>query len=110
MAGSMRTSTETILNLPQYTFGMYQRSTGFVPIRAHPAPLSIFDWRDDAGEMQAVTEKRYGPSKAPKDGNGSDRPGRSGNGKGMNGQRRPTPPPPPKPPENPPDLSDVDPI
>ena len=60
MGKAMRVSTDTILDLPQYSFGMYHRSTGFVSIRAPKHPLAQFEYRHDAKAVQDAMEARYG--------------------------------------------------
>lgn len=61
-AGSMQVKAEDILALPQFTFGMYSRKRGFLPVRGEPDALASFPKRDDRDELQALMEAKYGPS------------------------------------------------
>ena len=62
MAGSMQTTANEIIALPQYTFGMYSRETGFVPIRAVAEPLKNLPSRYNKSELKEAIEERYGAS------------------------------------------------
>jgi len=59
-AGSMQIKPEDILNLPQFTFGMFSRKRGFTPIRGVPNALADFPRRDDKTELRKAMEERYG--------------------------------------------------
>ncbi len=63
MAESMHVKPEKILELPQYSFGLYSRSTGFTSIRAPAHALSRMEKRLDNSEIKTVTETRYGVQK-----------------------------------------------
>ncbi|MEO1542614.1 MAG: hypothetical protein AAFR75_01120 [Pseudomonadota bacterium] len=62
-AGSMQVKPEDILNLPQFTFGMYSRKRGFTPVRGERNTLSHFPKREDNADFKALMEERYGSSK-----------------------------------------------
>lgn len=64
-AGSMQIPTETILNLPQYTFGMYSRQTGFLPIRGVPDALQKLPQRENSYELKSKMEALYGKREQP---------------------------------------------
>ena len=59
-AGSMQIKPEDILNLPQFTFGMFTRKRGFTPIRGVPNALAGFPQREDKTELRKLMEERYG--------------------------------------------------
>ena len=59
MAKSMRINAETLLDLPQYTFGLYNRKTGFRPVRAPQYNFAGFEFREDAGTLKEAMEARY---------------------------------------------------
>ena len=61
-AGSMQVKADDILNLPQFTFGMYTRKQGFLPVRGIPNALSAFERRDDPQALRDEMEGRYGRS------------------------------------------------
>lgn len=65
-AGSMQVKADDILALPQFTFGMYSRAKGFVPVRGAPGALADFPKRDDPDALQREMEQRYGSSPDPK--------------------------------------------
>ena len=60
MAKSMLIKPEDILNLPDYTFGLYDRHNGFVPVRADEEPLAGIPGRDDPKALQKEMIRRYG--------------------------------------------------
>lgn len=60
LAKGMRVKKDEILDLPQYTFAMYHRSTGFTPIRAPEHALVQFEYRTDKDAVQVAMEARYG--------------------------------------------------
>lgn len=62
-AGSMQISADEILALPQFTFGMYSRKTGFAPIRGVPDAFSELPKREDRDWLQREMEALYGPTK-----------------------------------------------
>ena len=64
-AGSMQVKAEDILNLPQFTFGMYSRKKGFLPIRAAKNALKGFPRRAGGEALKKEMEERYGPSSTP---------------------------------------------
>ena len=59
MAKNMRVKSTDILELPQYTFGLYHRKQGFVPVRAPEHGLVDFEYRFDKDELRAEMEERY---------------------------------------------------
>lgn len=61
-AGSMQVKPEDILNLPQFTFGMYSRKRGFTPIRGEKDALAHFARREDDAEFKTLMEEKYGSS------------------------------------------------
>ncbi len=64
-AGNMQVQANTILSLPQYTFGLYSRTQGFLPIRGKPDAFADdydFPLRGNPYELQEEMEDRYGPS------------------------------------------------
>ena len=64
-AGNMQVQANTILSLPQYTFGLYSRTQGFLPIRGKPDAFADdydFPLRGNPYELQEEMEERYGPS------------------------------------------------
>lgn len=104
-AGSMQIKADEILALPQFTFGMYSRKTGFAPIRGVPDALSVVPKREDRQQLQREMEALYGPSKQASGGthpdidpmdNGKDKDGAtSGEEPDDNGQDKRKKPPPP---------------
>jgi hypothetical protein len=63
-AGSMRVTPETILDLPQFTFGLHSRKQGFRSIRGFPDPLDgLFPQRADVGHLRDEMELAYGSRK-----------------------------------------------
>ncbi|RMF00822.1 MAG: hypothetical protein D6773_10930 [Alphaproteobacteria bacterium] len=92
-AANMQVSADTILSLPQYTFGLYSRSQGFLPIKGKANAFADFPRRHGLAELRREMEARYGSSpeatRASQDDDptapGDDRP----RGRGM-------PPPPPE--------------
>ena len=63
-AGSMQIKPETILELPQFTFGMYSRKRGFLPIRGKEDALESILKRSDPNSLREFMETNYGPSEA----------------------------------------------
>ena len=59
-AGSMQISADEILQLPQFTFGMYARKTGFVPIRGVPDAFAEIPKRADKDYLKTQMEALYG--------------------------------------------------
>ena len=59
-AGSMQVKPEDILNLPEFTFGMYSRKRGFLPVRGAKNALGDFPRRDDKDALKRLMEERYG--------------------------------------------------
>lgn len=66
-AGSMQIGADDILALPQFTFGMYSRKTGFTPIRGVPDALSDLPRRADKGALQREMEELYGNAEESED-------------------------------------------
>ena len=58
MAKSMRKKTDDILDLPEFTFALYDRTQGFVTVKAPNNPLG--GGERDRKELQAAMEVRYG--------------------------------------------------
>ena len=59
-AGSMQVSPDTILNLPQFTFGLHSRKQGFLPIRGEANMLETFSERTDQDALRNEMEATYG--------------------------------------------------
>ena len=70
-AGSMRIKPKDILDLPQFTFGMYSRKQGFRPIRGVPNALADFDKRRDKNELKNYMEAIYGAHTAAPEAEGA---------------------------------------
>ena len=64
-AGSMQVKPEDILNLPQFTFGMYSRKRGFTPVRGDKNALGQFPFRESVTELKTEMEAKYGPTPLP---------------------------------------------
>ncbi|MGR3837890.1 MAG: hypothetical protein ACU0A2_06010 [Cognatishimia sp.] len=62
-AGNMQVTADTILGLPQYTFGLYTRSQGFCQVRGEANAFGDFPFRDHEGMqlLQDQMEYLYGP-------------------------------------------------
>jgi len=58
---TMRVKPEAILNLPQYSFGLYNRNQPFTSIRAPEHALTDFEFRADRNQVKMVMEERYCP-------------------------------------------------
>ena len=56
---SMRVRPNEILDLPQYTFGLHHRTSGFIPVRAPENGLAMFDFRTDKDALKTAMEFRY---------------------------------------------------
>lgn len=61
-AANMQISANTILSLPQYTFGMYSRTQGFLPIKGNANAFQGIPKRVDLSRLRAEMEANYGPS------------------------------------------------
>ena len=70
-AGSMQVKADDILNLPQFTFGMYTRKQGFLPVRGVPDALQEMERRKHPEDLQDEMECLYG-STSRNDKNGSE--------------------------------------
>ncbi len=55
----MRVKANEILDLPQYSFGLHHRNTGFIPVRAPEHGLAAFDFRTDKDALKKEMELRY---------------------------------------------------
>lgn len=64
-AGSMQVKPEDILNLPQFTFGMYSRKRGFLPVRGEKNALIEFPRRGPDDDLKEFMELKYGPLTEP---------------------------------------------
>ncbi len=56
---SMRVKATEILDLPQYSFGLHHRNTGFIPVRAPENGLAAFEFRTDKDALKKEVELRY---------------------------------------------------
>lgn len=84
VAKSMRVRADDILDLPDYTFGIYNRSYGYKAVRAPEDPLDGLLESNRKGVLKNVMEERYGIKKkpSPRPGNGGASPSPSDGGGG----------------------------
>ena len=63
MAKSMRVRADDILNLPDFTFALYDRTNGFAPVRAPKDPLTALEKRINLKELESKMRERFSASR-----------------------------------------------
>jgi len=66
MAKAMRVTADRILDLPDFTFGLYDKGQGFVEVSAPANPLEALLDQKNQKDLQKVMEDRYGMNSNPK--------------------------------------------